>query len=291
MKITVVNIMKKIFVILFILAVSCANNEENHKAETDNYIPQYNRPLIEAHRGNSMYAPENTLAAFKEAIHAGADRIEIDLKISSDNRLVVIHDQTINRTTNDTGRVNEMIFDELRSLDAGTWKDKKYAGEKIPTLTEVINLAKNKCMVNIDLKDSAAAVVMAEIIKELKAESMVCITGKIPACVDDIRSISPSITMFYENSPDVSDLIKAEKPIEAITLAIKEARMKNLPGFLFHHRWINEEVVYMAHLHGLAVNVWGVNELSDMKRMINIGVDAIMTDDPALLKKTIQLSK
>ena len=111
--------------------------------------------LVVAHRGFSGAAPENTLAAFRKAIEAGSDMIELDIQLSKDGKIVVIHDETLERTTDGQGRVADRTFPEIRKLDAGSWFGSQFSGEKIPTLQEVLELAKGKVLVNIEIKNPA----------------------------------------------------------------------------------------------------------------------------------------
>lgn len=246
--------------------------------------------LVEAHRGNSQYAPENTLAAIEQALTIGVDRIEIDLELSADRKLVVIHDNRVDRTTNGTGRVSELTFTQLRKLDAGSWKSDRYANERIPLLSEVLELCKGKTMVNIDLKNAGAALPMARMILEMGMENEVVITGKVPQCTAEIRSSGASLTMFYESGPLFRPLFEAENYEKAIQAAVKEAREYSLPGFLFHHKWISEEITHIAKLHGLSVGVYDVNDKATLSEMIHAGVDSVMTDDPARMKEWINES-
>jgi len=243
--------------------------------------------LLEAHRGNSMHAPENTMVAFEEALEIGIDRLEVDLEFSADEKLVVIHDTTVDRTTNGTGNVSGITWDKLSRLDAGKWKDEKYTGEKIPLLSEVLDLCKGKAMVNIDLKNNKAVPAMVKAIKDQNMQDDVTITGRVPASVEDIRNEGINLTMFYEVTPAVSALINEHKPIAAIHKAIGEAREYMLPGFLFHTGWVTPEVVYHAHLHGLVVSVYDVNTPEETRRVMQAHVDAIMTDDPAMVKAAL----
>lgn len=243
-----------------------------------------NRILLEAHRGNSAYAPENTLLSVSEALDIGVDRIEIDLQITSDKQPVVIHDDTLERTTNGSGLVKETSLKKLRSLDAGSWKDEKFSSLQVPLFEEVLEICKGKTMVNIDLKTLEAVPPMLKIIKEFDMENEVVITGKVPGCVEEVRKSGLHLTMFYESSPPMTQFIKKHEFKSAMQQAIMEARDYALPGFLFHHNWINPELVYLAHLHGLAVNVYDVNDVNVLHKMIDAGVDGIMTDYPALMK-------
>lgn len=109
---------------------------------------------IFAHRGSKGNRPENTLAAFREAISLGVDGIELDVHMTSDNELVVIHDETVDRTTNGSGYIKDLSLQELKKLDAGSWFSDEYKGEKIPTLEEVFELLKDtKITLNIELKN------------------------------------------------------------------------------------------------------------------------------------------
>src|SRR5690625_6609337 len=112
------------------------------------------KPLIIAHRGASGNAPENTLAAFQLAVEEGADGIELDVHLSKDGELVVIHDDTLDRTTNGTGRVQDKDLDELKTYDAGSWFDSKFASERIPLLQEVIDILPDDVFLNVEIKNS-----------------------------------------------------------------------------------------------------------------------------------------
>ena len=112
---------------------------------------QLPRPAIFAHRGSSAYAPENTLAAFDLAISQNADAIEFDAKLSADGHVVVIHDQTIDRTTNGSGFVNQLPLKSLKGFDAGSKFDPKFSGEKIPTLDEVLANIGKRIFINIEI--------------------------------------------------------------------------------------------------------------------------------------------
>jgi len=225
--------------------------------------------------------------AFEEALEIGVDRVEIDLEFSKDGRLVVIHDRTVDRTTNGEGYVSELTYEIIKRLDAGSWKSKKYRGARVPLLEDVFDLCKGKAMVNIDLKNSDAAIPMTKLIKKMKMEGEVVITGLIPKCVYSIRNENCFPTMFFESDAGFSESMKENNYQDAIESAIISARKVGLPGFIFHHSWINSRILYAARRHGLAVCVYDVNDLSTAREMDRIGVDSIMTDDPALIKNEL----
>jgi glycerophosphoryl diester phosphodiesterase len=235
--------------------------------------------LREAHRGYSVKYPENTLPAFQAAISSGVDRIELDLRMSSDRQLVVIHDDTLNRTTNGSGPVKKYKLNDLKKLDAGEWKSSDYKGVQIPTLEEVFQLTKGICFVDIDLKDANAAQPMVKLAEKMNMVNQIVITGKIPECTAAIRQENPSVTMFYE----FSDEIVKNDP----KLAVKKIREYQLPGCIINFNAANSGFIRECKLHGLSILVWGVLKKEDMIKMINLGVDSIMTDDIALLNNVI----
>lgn len=247
--------------------------------------PRPGRVLLEAHRGNSAHAPENTLTAIGQALEIGVDRVEIDLMISADRELVVIHDDTVDRTTNGSGPVAAMEFNRLRQLDAGSWKDPSYRGEKIPSLAEVFDLCRNRAMVNIDLKSLGAVEPLIRLVREWKFEEQLVITGKVPESVPMFRDAGLYLTMFWEQETLFGKLLSKGNYQKAIETAVRSARENALPGFLFNSGWIEPGIVRIAHLHGLAVNVWAVDDRETLDRMVASHVDAVMTDDPMLIKK------
>ena len=118
-----------------------------------------------AHRGDKQYYPENTIPAFESAVRKGAQMIELDVKLTKDGKMVIMHDPTVNRTTNGTGAVAELTFDEIRSLDAGVKFDPKFAGTKVPTLEEALDCIPNNIWINVH-SASNAAVPAAKLIAE-----------------------------------------------------------------------------------------------------------------------------
>ena len=117
----------------------------------------FRTPLIIAHRGDMAHAPENTLAAFASAIAKGADGVELDVHLTADGELIVHHFFGLGFTNNGVGLVCERTLAELKALDAGSWFDAKFAGEKLPTLAEVFDLCKGKCRLEVDMKGSGSA--------------------------------------------------------------------------------------------------------------------------------------
>jgi len=277
--------LNKIILVAFALIISLISCEEKTvKKEVVKTIKSKhivktteNQIIRESHRGESFNFPENTMAAFKEAVRLGTDRIELDVNITSDGVLVIMHDATLDRTTNGKGKVTETSFDVIKNLDAGSWKDAKFKNEKVPTLKEVFEFAKGKVMLNLDLKEEATAIPMAKLAKEMGMIDHIIITGKIPQSVKDIRSVDPSITMFYEI--DTEAVLK--NPIQQV----KDIRNANLPACLLHFKGLSNTFIKECKKHGIAISVYGLENEEDMIDVINKGVDAIMVDDVALLNK------
>ena len=245
-------------------------------------------PLIEAHRGYSALAPENTLASFQAAIEAGVDRIELDVYASKDGHAVVIHDGTVDRTTNGTGAVKEMTLSELKKLDAGSWKDSRFGKERIPAFSELLDLAKGRVMVDIDLKDADAIVPMVQDLKERDMLFDAIVTGTSSEDIQKIRKVEPALVAFFERSDELKKLHEAGQKQEFIRAAIRLACEIQAPGFNFDHNTLSPEFVREAHLRGLYVMAWTVNEPQRMEELMDWGVDTIMTDRPVDVKKIVE---
>src|SRR5258708_9070381 len=168
--------------------------------------------LVIAHRGASGNAPENTLAAFRKAVALGATFIETDLQLSRDARLVAIHDATVNRTTNGQGAVHDMTLAELRRLDAGSWFGSEFAGERIPTLEEILEFSKKKDVVfYLEMKPSGSWGGEHALIGALRESGEIPRTVVISfdaAILEGLRKIEPTLMtgVLYEG--------QIERPIE-----------------------------------------------------------------------------
>ena len=143
---------------------------------------------------------------------------------SHDGQLVVMHDNSVERTTNGKGNIQDLDYEYIRQLDAGSWKSAKYKGEKVPLLQEVYELCKGKVMINIDLKDVRAVPQLAKVTREMGMEDSVVITGQIPGSAKEIRENGAFLTMFYENDEIFDTLKKSGHNLEAVDHAIRQAR-------------------------------------------------------------------
>jgi len=225
--------------------------------------------LTIAHRGASGYAPENTFAAFRKAIAMGAGFIETDLQLSRDARFVAIHDATVNRTTNGQGAVHDLTLAELRRLDAGSWFGSEFAGERIPTLEEVLEFAKKHDVVfYLELKPSGSWGGEHALISALRESSEIARTVVIsfdPMILAGVRKIEPTL---------MTGLLFEGKIVGPLEKAIEiGARQLVVRGDLVTPRLLKE-----ARERDLQVICWTVNHPRHMRLLAEAGVDGIISD-------------
>ncbi|MHB0965427.1 MAG: glycerophosphodiester phosphodiesterase [Bellilinea sp.] len=234
-------------------------------------------PLIYAHRGASAYAPENTLAAFRLALEQGADGIELDAKLSADGEVVVIHDQTVDRTTQGKGRVNQLALSELKKLDAGSWKGDAFNGEKIPTLAEVFASVGGKLKINVELtnysspQDGLPEKALA-LVQEYHLEDSILFSSFLLSNLAAVRRVWPEAPVGILADPGLKGLRNRSK----LSREISPDYMH--PYFLD----VSRRLVEREKAAGRLLNVWTVNSLIVMRKLIRFGVAGIITDDPLL---------
>ena len=225
--------------------------------------------LVIAHRGASGTCPENTLAAFRRAAELGAHMIELDVQLTRDHEVVVMHDWTLDRTTDGTGAIGALTLADLRSLDAGAWFDARFRGEGVPSLAEV--LAAVALPVNVELKpvgddglvERALAVVDAAgaaarvVFSSFDASSLVRLRG---------RASGARSGVLWEEAP-IEDAVRLAERVGARTLHVRKDA-------------ITAAVVAAARAGGLGVLGWTVNDPRDYDRLDAAGVDGVFTDFP-----------
>ena len=237
----------------------------------------FTRPMIAAHRGFSAQYPENTMAAFKAAVHNKAQMIELDVTLSRDDAVVVIHDNTVDRTTNGTGRVNRLTLAEIKQLDAGSWFKPQFFQERIPTLEEVLQAFKNKALINIEIKaDGFASIespaVLAKKVVALVAEQQmkdqVLISSFSAGMLKRVLSIDASLAVA----------VLEEAPYGPRTLE----RCRELGAFALHPKFslLNASMVDQCHDEGMFVFVWDVRSEKDVATCFQFNADGVIMDDP-----------
>jgi len=269
-------------IVWVIVAVAVGGCSRNEASVTESLLRAGNadlrtRPLVVAHRGWSWRAPENTLAAYKLAIDAGADMAECDVMLSKDGVPVLMHDDTLKRTTGVDKPVSALTTAELVELDAGAWKDKRFAGEKVPTLRQALALTQGKLRFIIEIKERDAALPVLKVIRE---------SGVAP---DDLIVFSFSreaVATIAKAEPLLpTSWLLDEVPTDEAALreVFRQALRARTSAIGLSYKKATAQVVRMAHERGFAVFTWTVNRESDMRRMIGLGVDAVITDRPDVL--------
>ncbi len=234
-------------------------------------------PLIFAHRGAKRYAPENTLAAFKLALEQGADGVELDAKLSADGVVVAIHDPTVDRTTDGTGRVSQLPLAALRELDAGSFFSEQFRGEKIPTLEEVFETLGKQALINVELTNyttprDGLVEAVCNLVRRHGVQKNVLFSSFLPWNLSKAARLLPEV------------------PRGLLTLAGWKGVWGRSFGFMFgdyqalhpYYTDVTPQQVQRVHRLKRKINVWSVEQEEDIRRLIAWGVDGIITPDPLL---------
>jgi glycerophosphoryl diester phosphodiesterase len=241
--------------------------------------PHPGRPLNCAHRGARKVAPENTLAAFARAIDLGAEATELDAQLTADGALVVCHNFAVDATSNGHGRVADMTLAGLKALDFGGWFAPEFAGERIPMLDEVFDLAGDRLLANVELKtvradgDADLARAAAALFARRNLYDRAMASSFNPFVLMRVHALDPRIEL---------GLIGARRyPLRVASWLRPFVRVQALHP---DHTLVDARYMAWAHARGYRVNVWTVNEEVDMRRMRDLGVDMIMSDVPDRLR-------
>jgi glycerophosphoryl diester phosphodiesterase len=229
-----------------------------------------------AHRGYAAVAPENTLAAFRAALEAGADALEFDVRLTKDGHPIIMHDAAVDRTTNGHGPVASKTLAQIRALSANRRFAPRFAGEKVPTLDEVLALARGRAMVLAELKDPDRAR-----LPRILAEALARHDMKARALV--ISFHPGSLVRFRREAPDVPVGLLAYPydPPARRALAVRADAMLGFFGAL------DRRVVRATQAAGLEVYTWTVNDRAAMRRAARLGVDGIITDDVGTAREVV----
>jgi len=260
-----------LYFMLIILVIGCTLPFTNN-------VPELNRKIMNiAHRGASGYAPENTFAAFDKAIEMRVDYIEIDTQMTKDHQLVVIHDSKVDRTTNGTGYVKDFTLKELKTLDAGSWYDIVFEHERIPTLIEVIESYGNKVGLLIEIKnpllypgiekkfaDIMNPYLIPENTLDIKVQSFNIKT------IENIKKFLPTINagIIINRLISYRDLLIIAKSSDFINM---------------YKYYISGHIVLQAHQLGLKIYAWTINDLKNLKYLLDLGIDGAIVDYPEII--------
>lgn len=238
------------------------------------------KPLVWAHRGASGYAPENTLAAFQKAVDLGADGVELDIQLTKDDQIVVIHDETIDRTSDGKGWVKDYTLEELRAFNYNRTKP-EYKHADIPTMREVFELLKpTGFFINIEIKTGVVFYEKIEekilaLTKEMGMEDRVCYSSFNHYTVTRIHELKPDAEVGF---------LYADGPIDMPSYGVKHG-VNALHPALYNLQY--DGFVKECKEKGLKLNVWTVNERPYMEMCCQYGVDAIITNYPDIAKEVV----
>jgi glycerophosphoryl diester phosphodiesterase len=245
------------------------------------------RPLVMAHRGGAGLWPENTLYAFSRAVSARVDVLEMDLHSTSDGALVIIHDETVDRTTDGAGRVNRMTLDQLKKLDAGyRWTSDggksfplRGQGVQVPTLDELFK-AFPRMRFNIDIKQEQPSLIkpFCHLIRERNMTGNVLVASFDTSALEEFRQECAEVATAASPS-DVSRFLVL-KTISPDNARLPAARALQVPEYAGGRQLLTPELIEAAHRHHLEVHAWTINDEATMRRLISLGIDGIITDYP-----------
>lgn len=241
-------------------------------------------PLNIAHRGFEKEAPENTLASFLHAMDAGADGIELDIQMTRDGNPVVIHDPTLERTTNGKGKVSSKTLLELRALDAGSWFASEFAGQRIPTLSEVYSVLPRHTVIAVELKPwgvgSEVSQKVIEVVRRFKAEDRTILLSYNPAALWHCARLAPELPTALIHQQDVRELF-----LQLVRRSFRftpDVRIFEPPVLVKDPRRVARH-----NRKGIVVLCGVCNDEQTMRFARDLGVRAIFTSNPSLLKKAL----
>jgi glycerophosphoryl diester phosphodiesterase len=239
-------------------------------------LSRFSKPLLIGHRGYPARYPENTMASFKGAIAAGCDMIELDVTLTRDRKAVVIHDDTLDRTTTGNGAVRDRTLEEIKRLDAGSWFESRFAAERVPELPEVLELTAGRCLLNIEIKASAFE-------EDFPADA---IEHQVVALVKSSRVMDQVIISSFEQR--ILRRIAAMEAPPAIALITDHAAARKvlellhaLKAFSWHPRFkiLTRDQVDMLHAAGLKIFPWTINTREEARRILAFDVDGLICNE------------
>jgi len=247
---------------------------------------RFKLPWIIAHRGYRAKYPENTLCAFKAALDAGAAMLELDVTLSRDRKLVVIHDDTLQRTTNGRGPVSGLTLAELKQLDAGSWFSARFAGERLPELIEVLDLVDGRALINIEIKPhayesshpiDAIERQVLELLRREKAQDYVILSSFNFSLLKQLAAL--------EDAPALALITKHPARRDTVAMCLR------LKAFSWHpeHLILSPAQVKMMHAAGIKIFPYNMQSPEEFKRVLAMGVDGVIINDPLEARQWLSL--
>jgi glycerophosphoryl diester phosphodiesterase len=225
------------------------------------------------HRGAAGTRPELTSIGFERAIELGVEMIELDVQLTRDRQLVVLHDLELGRTVAALGRVRDLSLDDLRTLDAGRWFDPAYTGLTVLSLDDVFDLIDGRVALNVEIKSpevdfEGTAIALVEILERRGAVEPTIVSSFSRGALRAVRRASPTARIgVLWHQPNVHDAFVSAASLDAVAI---------------HPQWrlIDQRLVDGAHKRSLIVNTWTVNDVTEMRRLVALGVDGLISDYP-----------
>jgi glycerophosphoryl diester phosphodiesterase len=235
------------------------------------------RTLGVAHRGASRYAPENTLAAFRRALGDGAPAVECDVRRTSDGHLVVIHDPTVDRTTDGRGAVGSFTLDALLRLDAGRWFAPEWAGERVPLFSEVLELVRGRALIKVEIKNDPIPVEgiahqVVDAVRHHRMHEEAFVMSFDHQVARAVRSADARIA---------TGILYAARLVDPVSAA----RAAGADGLCVHWGYVDRQVVAQARGAGLGIFVWTVDDEETFRRCLDLDVDGVTSNDTRLLAR------
>lgn len=240
--------------------------------------------LLFGHRGVPEEAPENTLASFRRAVELALDGVELDVRLCKTGELVVIHDERVDKLTDGSGYINQLSFEEIRSLDAGVRFGGKFKGERIPSLEEVLETLRGKMLVNVELKaksilgDGLEGKVVA-LIEKMGLESSVILSSFNPFSIRRVKQANPTLT--------VGLLFSDDQPVHL--RRAWAARFVRVEGLHPRYPLVTEKLIGKARANNWFVGTWTVDDADVAARLFRAGVNIVMTNRPRQLRESLKL--
>ncbi len=238
---------------------------------------------IFAHRGFSGVAPENTMAAFERAVAIKADGIETDVHLSKDGKVVICHDETVNRTTNGSGSFQDLTWEELQAFDAGSWFSPEFSKERIPSLEDLLKLvSKTNLILNIELKTDKVLYPQIEekvlaLLKEYDLIDRSMISSFNFQSLSNVKALLPGIP--------TAALIKDPQTIANFWEQMLELKVNAIHP---DHLYLTTDIIDAAQQRGIQVNAWTPNQPEEIKRLIELQIHGVITDFPEMAQQVLK---
>lgn len=243
-------------------------------------LENWPQPAVIGHRGACALAPENTLASFALAMQQGADAIEFDVKLTADDQVVIMHDASVDRTTNGKGKVNGLSLAEIKELDAGGKYSSDFSGENVPMLSQVFEQLGGRIRMNVELTNYSSPFdrlvpEVCKLVNEYQVQDHILFSSFFARNLHQAKRLLPDVPCGLLAFPGWMGY---------------QARRNGWRKYQALHPFLDETtpaLVEKVHQAGMRVHVWTVNEEADLKRLLASGVDGIFTDNPGFLRKIL----